>query len=197
MSLVESTGGSIPTSEITADHIKTFVTAAIARDGIEAVTLSGVSRAFGVSNAVIINRLRVHFSDFLAANYAEHRASVPIEKARRVLNAALHIATTRGFPAVTLQAVADELGIASPNVSVYIDSLAALRSKVIHEVVAQGKNPEIIAAGIVLADPAVAALDIEAKRGYWRAAEAVLFGIEDIPSKPERHTRPAAGVDAK
>ena len=84
-----------------------------------------------------------------------------------------------------MHALADDFGVTVQGVSGHMESIGALRSmesigalrsKVINEAITQGVNPEIIAAGIVLSDPAVAALDVETKRKYWRATEAALFG---------------------
>ena len=174
--LVPNTKLNIPVAELTAEHIRSFVDDVVAREGIETVTINRVARAFGVNSPTITHRLRVHFSDWLATNYPEHTASVRIDKSRRVLDAAIRIAATGGLQAVTLHALADDLGVTVQGVAGHMESIGALRSKVINEAITQGVNPEIIAAGIVLSDPAVAALDVETKRKYWRATEAALFG---------------------
>ena len=176
MTLVNSTKFNIPVAELTAEHIRSFVDDLVTRDGIETVTIGRVARAFGVAGPVITNRLRVHFSDWLETNYPEHKANVPIDKSRKVLDVAIQIAATGGLQAVTLKALSDKLGVTVQNVATHMESIGALRSKVINEAITQGVHPEIIAAGIVGADPAVAALDVETKRKYWRVAEATLFG---------------------
>ena len=173
----KATGRYIPRT-ITESDIKTATANLITQKGLQAVSRNKVAQALGVLGPTISNELRMHFDDWLQLNFSEADRGLNRVEAEfsKFVPAALEVAAENGLCELSVQAVADYLGVNKALIYIHVDDNVALRRSVISEAVATRTHPEIVIAGLLMKEPPAVALDTETKRAAWQATEATLFG---------------------